>query len=164
MCSGYRDTQQLRIQDESQTTKQKALTRRSRMIPQTVTSTIEYRARNAFFSHYVSGFSKTYDILDSLYEQSSLDRHLSASVDAVSLAFFSSQFDCTKASHFAREKYSYALPLLNNALRSPETATSDSTLLAVLLLDLFEKFTNNNPRSTDSWMSHVNGAGPGQVA
>jgi len=158
VCSGYRDTQQLRIQDESQTTKQKALTRRSRMIPQTVTSTIEYRARNAFFSHYVSGFSKTYDILDSLYEQSSLDRHLSASVDAVSLAFFSSQFDCTKASHFAREKYSYALPLLNNALRSPETATSDSTLLAVLLLDLFEKFTNNNPRSTDSWMSHVNGA------
>lgn len=158
MCSGYRDTQQLRIQDESQTTKQKALTRRSRMIPQTVTSTIEYRARNAFCSHYVSGFSKPYDILDSLYEQSPLDRHLSASVDAVSLAFFSSQFDCTQASHFAREKCLYALPLLNNALQSPETATSDSTLLAVLLLDLFEKFTNNNPRSTDSWMSHVNGA------
>ncbi len=58
----------------------------------------------------------------------------------------------------AREKYLYALPLLNTALKSPESATSDSTLLTVLLLDLFEKLTNNNPRSTDSWMSHVNGA------
>lgn len=158
MCSGYRDTQQLRIQDESQITKLKVLTRTSRIIPQTVTITIDCRARNAFFSHYVSGLLKTYDILHSLYEQSPVDRHLSASVDAVSLAFFSSQFDSTQASHSAREKYLYALPLVKNALQSPETATSDSTLLAVLLLDLFEKFTNNNPRSTDSWMSHVNGA------
>lgn len=158
MCSGYRDTEQLRIRDESQSTKQKASTRRSRIMPQTVTITIDNRARNAFFSHYVSGFSNAYDILESLDEQSPSNRHLSASVDAVSLAFFSSQFDCIQASYNAREKYLYALPLLNKALKSPESATSDSTLLAVLLLDLFEKLTNNNPRSTDSWMSHVNGA------
>ena len=57
----------------------------------------------------------------------------------------------------AGEKYLYALPLVNTALREPESKTSDSTLLAVLLLDLFEKITNKNPRSFDSWMSHVNG-------
>ncbi len=44
------------------------------------------------------------------------------------------------------------------ALKTPESATSDSTLLAVLLLDLYEKITNSNPRSSDLWMSHVKGA------
>ena len=128
------------------------------MVPQTLTISIDNRARNAFFSNYVFGFSKTYDVLESLYEQSPLNKHLVASVDAVSLAFFSFQFYCTQASHIAREKYLSALPLLNKALKSPKSATSDSTLLSVLLLDLFEKITNNNPRTTDTWMSHVNGA------
>ena len=104
------------------------------------------------------GFSKTYDVLGPLYEQSPKDGPLIASVDAVSLAFFSFQFDCQQASHISRERYLSALPLLNKALKSPESATSDSTLLAVLLLDLFEKITNNNPRSIGSWMSHINGA------
>ena len=128
------------------------------MIPQTLTVTTIDKARNAFFSRYVFGFSKTYDVLGSLYEQSPLDQHLAASVDAVSLAFFSFQFECNQASSIAREKYLCALPLLNKALKSIECATSDTTLLAVLLLDLFEKITNRNPRSTESWMSHVNGA------
>ena len=120
--------------------------------------TIDDRARNAFFAHYVSGFSKTYDVLESLYKQSPADRPLIASVDAVSLAFFSFQFDCQQASHVSREKYLSALPLLNKALQTPGFVTSDSTLLAVLLLDLYEKITNNNPRSIGSWMGHINGA------
>lgn len=120
--------------------------------------TIHERARNAFFWHYVTGFSRTYDVLESLYKQSPADTPLIASVDAVSLAFFSFQFDYPQASAISREKYSTALPLLNEALRTPESATSDSTLLAVLLLDLFEKMTNNIPRSISSWMSHINGA------
>lgn len=106
----------------------------------------------------MTGFSKTYDVLESLYEQSPTDRPLTASVDAVSLAFFSFQFDCKQAEQVSRAKYLSALPLLNKALKSPECATSDSTLLTVLLLDLFEKITNNNPRSIGSWMSHINGA------
>ena len=157
-CSGYRDTTQLRIRDESQTTKQKSLMLRSKAIPQTLTITINDKARNAFFAHYVCGFSGTYDVLGPLYEHSALDKHLAASVDTVSLAFFSFQFHYPQASQLARAQYLYALPLLNKALISPDSATSDSTLLAVLLLDLFEKITNNNPRSTDTWMSHVNGA------
>ena len=157
-CSGYRDTAQLRIRDESQTTKQKALIRRSKGIPQTVTIAIEDMARNAFFAHYVYGFSSAYDVLGSLHDHFALNTHLAASVDAVSLAFFCFQFEHARTSLLARQKYSYALPLLNKELRSPDSATSDSTLLAVLLLDLFEKISNNNPRSTSSWMSHVNGA------
>ena len=157
-CSGYRDTEQLRIRDESQTTKQKALIRSSRGVPPILTISMDDRARNAFFSHYVTGFTTTYDIIGLLYRQGSLEHHLAASVDAVSLAYFSFQYYCTKASQIASKKYSDALPLLNKALKVPESATSNSTLLAVLLLDLFEKMTEGNPRSTDSWMSHVSGA------
>lgn len=120
--------------------------------------TINDRARNAFFYHYVTGFSKTYDMLASLTKRSQIEEHLAASIDVVSLAFFCFQFNCSEASQLARERYLYALPLLNKALKSPISATSDSTLLSVLFLDLFEKITNNNPRSSESWMSHVNGA------
>ena len=158
MCSGYRDTELLRVHNETERTKQKALSRVLPPVPHTLSNTIDDRARNAFFSHYVSGFSKTYDVLEPLYQRSAPDRPLSASVDAVSLAFLAFQFDCTQASHLSRDKYLSALPLLNKALRTPESATSDSTLLAVLLLDLYEKITNNNPRSIGSWMSHINGA------
>lgn len=138
--------------------KQKALSRSFSSAPRTLGTAIDHRARNAFFVHYVTGFSKTYNVLESLYKQSPTDGPLVASVDAVSLAFLSFQFDCTEASVISREKYVSALPRLNQALRTPESATSDSTLLAVLLLDLFEKMTNNNPRSIGSWMSHINGA------
>ena len=158
MCSGYRDTEQLRVHNETQRTKQKALSRALESVPRTLSTTIDDRARNAFFSHYVSGFSKTYDVLEPLYQRSAPDRPLNASVDAVSLAFLSFQFDCTQASRLSRDKYLSALPLLNKALRTPESATSDATLLAVLLLDLYEKITNNNPRSIGSWMRHINGA------
>ena len=104
------------------------------------------------------GFSNTYDVLESLYQQSSPDEPLSASVDAVSLAFHSCQVNSTQALRVSRERYLSALPLMNSALRTPESATSDATLLAILLLDLYEKITNNNPRSISSWMSHINGA------
>ena len=158
MCSGYRDTEQLIVHNETQRTKQKALSRALESVPRSLSTTIDDRARNSFFSHYVLGFSKTYDVLEPLYQRSAPDRPLNASVGAVSLAFLSFQFDCTQASRPSRDKYLSALPLLNKALRTPESATSDATLLAVLLLDLYEKITNNNPRSIGSWMSHINGA------
>ena len=132
--------------------------REKRAVPQALTITIDDRARNVFFSHYVFGLSKTFDVLESLYGRSPRNKHLAASVDAVSLAFFSFQFHCSKASRIARVRYLYALPLLNEALEWPNTAKSNSMLLAVLLLDLFEKITNKNPLSAVSWMSHVNGA------
>jgi hypothetical protein len=48
--------------------------------------------------------------------------------------------------------------MTNKALRSPNEASRDTTLLASLLLDLFEKITGNRPRSNKAWTSHVEGA------
>ncbi|KIX04648.1 uncharacterized protein Z518_05518 [Rhinocladiella mackenziei CBS 650.93] len=164
ICTGYRDPDQLRIRDESQSTKQKALIGKSRsvvtssLVDQHVQVPLSEMARAAFFSHYVSGLAKTYDVLERIGHKSPLDKHLAVSIDAVSLAFFSFQYYSTQASRFAREQYLSALPLVNRAVGTPEVLASDSTLLAVLFLDLFEKIMNNNPRSSDSWMSHVKGA------
>ena len=139
-------------------TMQKAISRHAKVVPQPISISLEERARAAFYSQYVSGFSSTYDVLDQLYGLSPADVHLPASVDAVSLAFFSFQYGAGQAFPGAQVKYAYALSLLSKALAAPETAKSDSTLLAVLLLDLYEKITNCGPRSTESWMSHVQGA------
>jgi hypothetical protein len=48
--------------------------------------------------------------------------------------------------------------MTNKALRSPKEVTKDTTLLASLLLDLFEKITDSKVRSNKSWTSHVDGA------
>ena len=97
-------------------------------------------------------------MLGMMYSRSLVEKHLAASVDAASLAFLSFHFNFPRASHLARTKYTYALPLLNDALLAPRSARSDSTLLAILLLDFFEKILNRNPRSPETWMSHINGA------
>lgn len=158
VCSGYRDPDQLRIRDESRSIKQKVLFGRPASVPQVVQEPLDQVAKAAFFSHYVQGSAKTYDVLERIGKQATLDKHLEASLEAVSLAFFFFQFYSTQAVRFAREKYLSALPLVKRAVGSTESLASDSTLLAVLFLDLYEKILNNNPRSSDSWMSHVRGA------
>ena len=51
-----------------------------------------------------------------------------------------------------------ALRLISEAVENPEIAFRDATLLAALLLDLFEKMTNRVQSSKDAWVSHVKGA------
>lgn len=119
---------------------------------------IQQKSRGAFLSHYVHGASGSYDVIALLDKVSPLDNHLDASINAVSLAFFHFRFFSLKASDLAKETYLAALRLVNTALQDAMTSASDSTLLAVLLLDLFEKITNSNPKSSVSWMTHVNGA------
>ncbi|KAL9106340.1 MAG: hypothetical protein Q9227_008609 [Pyrenula ochraceoflavens] len=217
-CTGYRDVDQLRVQDESHAIQHRIRMSKPRTSqppskPSVSQQTDEPSTKSAlirpykhppspppsplvlslslplpdlalasFFHHYVSGFSKTYDVLEPLYLRSppslSSDPHLPASVEAVSLAFFSFHHSNPRALRIANERYAtVALPLLNAALSaSPESAASDSTLLSVLLLDLFEKITKSLPSASscslspspsgsesartdaDPWTSHVNGA------
>jgi Fungal specific transcription factor domain len=51
-----------------------------------------------------------------------------------------------------------ALQLTQTAIRKPGLATKDSTLLAILLLDLYEKITNKEPLVEDAWAAHLDGA------
>jgi len=119
---------------------------------------IEEKSRGVFYSHYVHGVARSYDVIELLRKAAPLDTHLDTSITAVSLAFFHFRFFSLAASNLASTTYLSALKLVNTALQNPKTLSSDSTLLAVLLLDLFEKITNNNPVPSALCLSHVNGA------
>lgn len=158
-CTGYRDTQQLRVRNESQDVRKKALLRKAAYSgPSSLALSLELQARHVFFTYYVTGFSKTRDFLKPFCKPTHSPEHLKLSIDAVSLAYLSHQAYSNVALSTAREKYVSALHMTNKALQSPEVAVKDSTLLASLLLDLFEKFTNGKSRHSESWKSHVKGA------
>ena len=48
--------------------------------------------------------------------------------------------------------------MTNKGLKSSKEVTKDTVLMASLLLDLFEKITDSEPRNNKSWTSHVDGA------
>ena len=87
-----------------------------------------------------------------------MDIQLSASIHAASLASFSNEFNSGDVLRQSREQYGRALRLTNSALGSPKEATKDSTLIAVMLLGLYEILTCTNQSSSTSWMDHINGA------
>lgn len=157
-CSGYRDTQQLRIRNETQAVREKALLRHSYPIDlYPLPPSLELQARDAFFAFHVTKVSRSWDFLEQFRDPTRSPEHLALSIDAVSLAYLSHQVSSDVALLSATEKYVSALRMTSKALQSPELATTDTTLLAALLLDLFEKITNITQYS-GSWMDHVTGA------
>lgn len=182
ICHGYRDTDSLRIADESSTiqrkiqgntakSESKALTAASRLsetfahishlaeaIPQSVTIPTRSHARDLFYYNYVFGSLKPFEFLQSCYSPTPKDDHLTASMDAVALAYLNYQRHTPNVQTEARQHYITALRLMNKALQDPELAKKDSTILAILLLDLSEKVTNQEPHYEGSWAAHLQGA------
>jgi hypothetical protein len=184
ICHGYRDTEALRVTDESSTVQQKvqgssstssnskpkalpprfqshALVpsfRHIEAIPQSVVIPICVQAKDLFYYNYVVGTLKPFDFLQYLYFSTSEDGHLTASMDAVALAYFNYQRRASNAQIEARQHYITALRLMNKAIRDPELAKKDSTMIAILLLDLYEKITNKEPHCEGAWTSHLQGA------
>jgi hypothetical protein len=182
ICHGYRDTDSLRIADESSTiqrkiqgntakSESKALTAASRLsetfahishlaeaIPQSVTIPTRSHARDLFYYNYVFGSLKPFEFLQSCYSPTPKDDHLTASMDAVALAYLNYQRHTPNVQTEARQHYITALRLMNKALQDPELAKKDSTILAILLLDLYQKVTNKEPHYEGAWAAHLQGA------
>ncbi|KAH8593860.1 hypothetical protein B0O99DRAFT_514837 [Bisporella sp. PMI_857] len=160
-CHGYRNPNELIIRDETVPTKKKASARQVEApspSPQTLQLSWEVRAREAFFTDYIFGFSRSYEFLAPLCRQASATGHLAASVGAVSMAFLSFRSNAPHLRQLAKEKYVAALQKVSQALRIPEISATDETLQSALLLDLYEKLVNQDPLSSMAWMSHVVGA------
>lgn len=87
-----------------------------------------------------------------------IENHLAASFKAVSLANYFNKTNSPDILQKARQSYATALRSINAALESCDQATKDSTMLAVLMLDLFEKITTTTPRSFEALTRHINGA------
>ena len=112
-----------------------------------------------FVSQYVFGARPLLDYMQTFYPGGLQDLHLTESVQAVSLALFSNEFFSSSIIQAARKKYGYALSLTNKALRSARTATNDTMLLTVLLLDLFEGLSKKDHNSSlESETKHIDGA------
>ncbi|KAM3083938.1 hypothetical protein ACMFMG_001954 [Clarireedia jacksonii] len=156
-CSGYRDASELRIRNESQSIVRKATKNVSRIEIIPMPSPTSQNAREIFFAYYVT--SRCWVFLNPYHHYSAdAPKHLELAIEACSLAFYWHKVYPDSTLSMAREKYVSALRLTNKAMRSPGTAKKDTTLMTSLLLDLFEKMTNSEPRSDIFWRSHVNGA------
>lgn len=185
VCHGYRDTEALRVTDESSAVQRKVqgsspnsgskcipkgppppseshafkpVFRHTDGIPQSVTIPACSQAKDLFYYNYVVGTLKPFDFLQMFSSPTCKDDHLSSSMDAVALAYLNYQRRIPDAQSDARRHYVTALRLLNKAIQDPELAKKDSTLLSILLLDLYEKITNQEPHYEGAWAAHLQGA------
>ncbi|KAL8888190.1 MAG: hypothetical protein Q9205_000447 [Flavoplaca limonia] len=158
-CYGYRDTKALRFRDESDAVQKKVATKKPvTTVPPSLPVSVCNQAKDIFYHNYVVGSAKPFDFLQSVYSPASKDDHLSKSVDAVALAYLNSQRPSARTEEEARQSYVSAIECVSGALQSSHLAQQDSTILAVLLLDLYEKITTREPAFHGAWAAHLTGA------
>ena len=159
-CTGYRDISAVRIRDETTAVHQRVARRTSAACPtvQSLDVSLCHRAKEIFYQNYVDGETKCYSFMEHYYSPAAKDEHLIKSIDAVSLAYLNSQKRCDSAQAEARRQYVDALKFTSKALQSPEMATKDSTMLSILLLDLYEKISSKEPQYDGAWAAHIKGA------
>ncbi|KAK0628002.1 White-opaque regulator 1 [Lasiodiplodia hormozganensis] len=90
--------------------------------------------------------------------QSSIDPHLFTSMKAVGLIGLYRHSHNPEFEKLAWRRYLDAIRVTNEALRDPAVATKDSSLLAVIILGLFESISGRTRQSLEAWENHVNGA------
>jgi hypothetical protein len=132
--------------------------RHAEEIPRSVVIPTCSQAKDLFYYNYVVGTLKPFDFLQAFYSPTCNDEHLTSSMDAVALAYLNYQRHVPNAQSDARQHYVTALQLLNKAIQDPELRKKDSTLLTILLLDLYEKITNKEPHYEGAWAAHLQGA------
>lgn len=132
-----------------------------------------------FFSRYVAAAHENiahnnYDFIYDIWRpnRSTRDARVDAvlaSMTAVGLAAMSSLTCSPERLDWARQSYVTALRLTNDALMDPAEARKDSTLLAVLILGMYEMLAGPGPETMRAWRGHMRGAaalarlrGPGQ--
>jgi hypothetical protein len=111
-------------------------------------------------AHFISCFipGSHFDYLPRMYGQAGTECALGATVHAASMAYLSRELKRTDVMETARRLYARALMATNRALADPNAAASDSTLISVLLLSLFEALVWSHPRTPESWTTHTQGA------
>jgi hypothetical protein len=117
---------------------------------------IEDIALSHFMASYVPG--SHFDYLPLMYGRLSGNMALSATVHAASIATLARNSGRPDLMRSARCEYIQAILKTNAALADSATATEDSTLVAVLLLSLFEAVAWSGNRTPDSWTTHTRGA------
>ncbi|KAF7720224.1 Fungal Zn(2)-Cys(6) binuclear cluster domain-containing protein [Penicillium ucsense] len=174
-CGGYRDSFSLRLRDQTSLAAQKVQKSRSAgSTGSTPDEKTETRSADAmtlvtfqkpspspeslamgYFIH-VYAPSSTFEYLA---EPAVLIRDLPEdALLAPALLLFSQNWRYPQARSLAQKHYALALRATNQSLSSPDLATSDSTLLSVLLLSLFEALIFQGRSDPVNWNAHTQGA------
>ncbi|GKT45874.1 uncharacterized protein ColSpa_06055 [Colletotrichum spaethianum] len=162
LCHGYRDPSAIQIRDESRAVEQKVFARRGHGVFHKASPTVfelnwDTRARHAFFTTYIHGFTRSMSEVAYYYREAKPCDHVSASVEAVSLAFMAAQTGSLQLSRFANASYVAAIQRLGHTLQDLDADLAEEALQSVLLLDMYEKLVHRNPQSSHSWLSHARG-------
>ncbi len=116
--------------------------------------TIDERATSFFFTNYIIGG----DNCPGNSAGYTIDDNLENCMKAVGLAALASAAHAPELMKEAKKRYLSAIQLTNAALGSRVDCKKDSTLLAIMLLSIFETVTSSDQRSLSAWSNHINGA------
>ena len=123
-----------------------------------LTPCIEERAKKLFISQYVFCKTGRFPYMDHFWLARPRHAHLAMGLRAVSLVCLSIELRSDEILRRARQRYSLALRLTNAALRCPQSAKNNATLLTVFLLYLYEKLTRKSVHDDSGESMHLSGA------
>ncbi|KAL1894923.1 hypothetical protein Sste5346_005610 [Sporothrix stenoceras] len=133
----------------------------------TIEPNSQERGTAFFFSRYVTmdenASHQRFDFLYDIWKPGSLtaERPLDgvmASMTAVGLVGISQLTHSEEIIDSARKSYGTALCLTNIALKDPEEAIKDTTMLSILILGVFEMMAEPGLKTMKTWHDHINGA------
>ena len=107
-------------------------------------SSIEDLAVCRFFSNFIlvprhrEAFRGFLDVLPPLFSDAPSESVLAVATSAVSLAIAGGDFRCSRESILSRKQVGKAMIMIHKAIEDPIESLKDETLLAVLILSLFE--------------------------
>ncbi|KAF4820338.1 hypothetical protein CGCTS75_v011349 [Colletotrichum tropicale] len=163
-CHGYRDPNALQFRDESRSVERKVVTQRDYAVipgvqgqPTGLELGWDTRARYAFFSTYIGGFTRSMGEVTHHYRTATACDHLSASVEAASLAYMGTQLGSTHLIALANSSYVKAIQRLSRSLNDLSSEGAEEALQSVLLLDMYEKMVHRDPQNSQAWKSHSQG-------
>lgn len=127
-----------------------------------ITPSIEDQAQGFFIANYVAQPTIVprgqFEWVTELLSQPNPEEILTLSVNAASLAGLAISTKSSAIMQKARAAYVDALRVTNSALSVKKTAVKDSTLIAVIMLGMYENMAFQGKQSIQAWIKHVAGA------
>ncbi|KAF8852291.1 hypothetical protein BDZ45DRAFT_659452 [Acephala macrosclerotiorum] len=96
--------------------------------------------------------------IEDLCRSGGFDDTLQSAMTAAGLAGHATKTQSSPLMSRARREYAAALRKINASLKSPTEALKDSTLLAIIIVAIFESIAGAKDLSLREWTEHVNGA------
>ncbi|ESZ99553.1 hypothetical protein SBOR_0118 [Sclerotinia borealis F-4128] len=137
------------------------------LVMQTTPFTLELSTSSAeqatcyFFRNYVledNSTSGCFQYLHDIYGNELIGPALADSIESLGMVGLANFWKAPDLQFQAHKKYNSALRLVSSRLRNEEEARTDQTLVAVMLLGLYETNTCTGPQSMQSWTKHIIGA------